>query len=285
MTGRNVVLTGVPRSGTTLTCNLLNRLPDTLALAEPISPGKFADIPEREAIADGVEHFFRRMRRMALNEGKAISKNIGGAVPDNGFEALRSADGTRRNVMNKGKIDIGKKLSPDFDLIIKSPNMFSALLPTLNKRFPCYGIVRNPLAVLASGSSIRASKGQSRPAPRKLFPGLRYDENLGQALATMSDHLEWSLYLLDWRFDLFARELPKENIIRYEDVISSGGKALSTITPKAQKLNEPLKSRNLNELYDRDEMLRLGEQLLASEGAYWNFYTRESVEEILNGIS
>jgi hypothetical protein len=284
MTARNIVLTGVPRSGTTLTCSLLNKLPDILALAEPISPGKFSGIPEREAIADGVERFFRRMRRMALNEGKAISKNIGGAVPDNGFEASRSADGARRNVMNKGKIDIGKKLSPDFDLIIKSPNMFSALLPTLKERFPCYAIVRNPLAVLASESSIRAS-AQQNSLSRELPPGLRYSEHLGQALATTSDRLQWSLYLLDWRFDLFARELPRENVIRYEDVISSGGKALSAITSKAKTLNEPLKSRNLNEIYDRDEMLRLGERLLASEGAYWTFYTRESVAEILYGIS
>lgn len=28
-------------------------------------------------------------------------------------------------------------------------------------------------------------------------------------------------------------------------------------------------------------MLRLGERLLRSEGAYWNFYSRESVEELL----
>jgi len=114
---------------------------------------------------------------------------------------------------------------------------------------------------------------------------VKFLTTFAQALATMSDHLEWSLYLLDWRFDLFARELPEENVIRYEDVISSGGKALGAITPRAKTLNEPLESRNLNDLYDRDEMLRLGERLLASEGAYWNFYTRESVAEILDGIS
>jgi hypothetical protein len=33
----NVVLTGLPRSGTTLVCRLLNKLPDTVALHEPLS--------------------------------------------------------------------------------------------------------------------------------------------------------------------------------------------------------------------------------------------------------
>jgi hypothetical protein len=49
-------------------------------------------------------------------------------------------------------------------------------------------------------------------------------------------------------------------------------------------LDEPLESRNLNKLYDRDEMLRVGERLLGSEGAYWHFYTKESVEELLDQV-
>ena len=42
--------------------------------------------------------------------------------------------------------------------------------------------------------------------------------------------------------------------------------------------------RNLNPLYDRDEMLRLGERLLASEGAYWRFYPKKSVEGLLAAV-
>ena len=50
---RNIVLTGLGRSGTTLTCHLLNKLPDTVALAEPIAPGKFEDLmPDIEAVCD-----------------------------------------------------------------------------------------------------------------------------------------------------------------------------------------------------------------------------------------
>ena len=70
-------------------------------------------------------------------------------------------------------------------------------------------------------------------------------------------------------------------MIRYEDMIEPGGKALSIITPSANLLNEPLESRNLNPLYDRDDMLRIGERLLASEGACWHFYPKSSVEELL----
>lgn len=84
MNRRNIVLTGTGRSGTTLVCNLLNKLPNTVALSEPISPGKFADqMPDREAICDGTERHYRRMRRRAREEGTVISKHVGGIVPDN----------------------------------------------------------------------------------------------------------------------------------------------------------------------------------------------------------
>ena len=44
-------------------------------------------------------------------------------------------------------------------------------------------------------------------------------------------------------------------------------------------------NKNLNPLYERDKVLRYGERLLESEGAYWNFYSRESVQEIMDGLA
>jgi hypothetical protein len=86
-------------------------------------------------------------------------------------------------------------------------------------------------------------------------------------------------------FERYQRELASEHIIRYEDIVASGGKALEVIVPAARELDEPLESQNLNPLYSHDEVLPYGERLLQSDGAYWNFYSRESVEEILNGIA
>jgi hypothetical protein len=46
-----------------------------------------------------------------------------------------------------------------------------------------------------------------------------------------------------------------------------------------------MENRNANKLYDYEGMLQIGERLLASEGAYWEFYTRESVEQLLNELN
>src|SRR4028118_946330 len=135
----NIVITGPGRSGTTLTCHLLNKLPNTVALSEPINPGKYADrLPDNEAVADGIQDFYREQRRMALNRGLVLSKHVGGVVPDN---PKGMVDGIRKRVVEKGKISVGKDLTPDFFLGVKQTGIFTAMLPTLVNRFACFAIV------------------------------------------------------------------------------------------------------------------------------------------------
>lgn len=50
---RNTVITGPGRSGTTLTCHLLNKLPDTVVVNEFITPAKYADSPANPFFGEG----------------------------------------------------------------------------------------------------------------------------------------------------------------------------------------------------------------------------------------
>jgi hypothetical protein len=280
----NIVLTGLPRSGTTLACRLLNTLPDTVALHEPIAPGRFAGAEDDQAVLEGMERFFRRMRRMIRRERVAVSKNVGGKITDNAYEQSRSRSGLRPpsggRGAEKGKVVVDKELKRNFLLVIKQPALFSSLLPVLAQRFPCYAIVRNPLSVLASWNSVdhKVREGRSRGAEL-------YDEGLRRELASADDRVGRQLLLLSWWYERYYTTLDRDHIIYYEDIISSGGGALSTIIPAAKSLREPLSSQNLNTLYDYGEMRELGSQLLRTEGAYWRFYTRKSVERLIEGTS
>ena len=280
MNRKNVVLTGTGRSGTNLVCHLLNKLPNTVALSEPIAPGKFENwMPDREAVCDQIELYYRRMRRRARKEGIVISKHVGGVVPDNSKGEI---GGVRRRIAEKGEITLQKELSAGFTLAIKQPGLFTALLPILAKRFPCYAIVRNPLAVMASVNSIRGRNEKTRgtPAARRFDPD--FLRHVGNRKANAAHDPSTSRFMrLDAYFDRYQKVLPRTRILRYEDIVSSGGRALQVIVPAAGELDEPLESKNLNPLYDKSKMLHLGERLLQSEGAYWNFYSRKSVEEML----
>ena len=280
---RNIVLTGPGRSGTTLTCFLLNKLPDTVALSEPIAPGKYANrMPDYEAVADGIEEYYRDMRKMALTQGLVISKHSGGMVPDN---SKGMKDGVRQRIVDKGEIPVRKELEPDFYLAIKQPGMFTALLPTLAKRFPSFAIIRNPLAIMLSTSTLQKPnnrRGKSRSAK------VTYDPQLGERLEENkkegADKIGLRLLRFHHAFERYHQSLPESHIIRYEDICSSRGKALKVIVPSAEGLDEPLENKNLNPLYPRDKVFQFGERLLESEGAYWNFYSRQEVEEIMNGL-
>ena len=220
---------------------------------------------------------------MIRREKVAVSKNVGGKIADNAYEQSRSRSGLRPPTggkeAEKGKISLDKELERDFFLVVKQPALFSSLLPVLAQRFCCYAVVRNPLSVLASWNSVdhKVREGHSRGAEL-------YDEVLRGELDSTDDRISRQLILLSWWYQRFYTTLDKDHIIRYEKLVSSRGRALSAINPAAKTLNEPLSSQNLNALYDHGEMRELGSRLLHSDGAYWRFYPRESVERLLEGI-
>jgi hypothetical protein len=272
MSENDVVLTGLPRSGTTLTCHLLNKLPDTVALHEPMQGLDYGDTADTREMSRGVKRFFDEQRQSILQRGRALSRNIDGVVPDNPFSDEPSETGARRQIDQKGEIVIDKELSNQFMLIMKHTHRFAPLLGHLVELMPVFAIVRNPLSTLASWRTIDAGIAGGRSGPAG-----RVAPELAEAMARYDDVLDRQIYMLGWFWQQFRRHLPKHAIIEYEALVASGGRALGVINPKAVRLDEPLQSRNSNPLYDREDMLRIGERLLKSEGAYWENYSRESV--------
>jgi hypothetical protein len=176
---------------------------------------------------------------------------------------------------DKGAVEFDKELDPDFMLLVKHPTAFTALLQDLLTRFPCFAVVRNPLSVLCSWNSVPMPVQRGRaPAAEK------FDPELTRGLDRIKDNTQRQLFLLSWFFEKYQELLPPDHVIRYEEMVATGGRALQVITPRAE-LSEPLENKNQNRLYDPATMRTLAERLLQSEGAYWRYYTRESVQALL----
>ena len=111
------LLTGLPRSGTTLLCSLLNALPDSVALAEPMR----IDITDPDMLLAAVESFVRQTREDALSKGSVPGKLINGAIGDNFVVRTAKQSGLRRSVAKIGLMPVGKPLSPGFRLISSTP--------------------------------------------------------------------------------------------------------------------------------------------------------------------
>jgi hypothetical protein len=278
---RNVLITGTPRSGTTLICSLLNKLPDTVALHEPMNVWDFADCRDGGAVAKLIENFCRETQKSLHEHGFAVSKHVSGKIPDNVADNQVNRAGTRLRRTEHGQVVVDKPLSQNFTLAVKHPAAFSALLETLSKRFECYAIVRNPLATLASWNSL-----DRFPLKDGYLPiGEKLDVDLARNLAAKSDPYERQIYILEWFYDRFRRFLPERALIKYEDLIISRGRELAKFFPAAAELDEDLSSKNVNKYYDRALMADLGERLLRREGSIWNFYSKGDVESLLRDVS
>jgi hypothetical protein len=275
---RNILVTGIPRSGTTLLCSLLNKLPDTVALHEPMDVWEFSQCQGAAALADAIQNFCADARRSLREEGFAISKHVGGEIRDNAAADEVDRSGTRLRRTEHGKVFINKPLSADFTLAVKHPLAFTALLESLSKRFECYAIIRNPLATLASWNSLAWLKVKNGHAPI----AEKLDVDLARQLGDEPDPIERQIQIVEWSYDRFRRFLPENALIKYEDLIATRARELAKFFPTAAGFEEDLVSKNLNKYYDRGLMMDLGQRLLKRGGPLWHFYGRPDVEKLLS---
>jgi len=295
----HLILTGIPRAGTSLACTLLNQLPNTVALVEPLPGTIMQQLNNSPTDCKLIDTFFQETRKSLLLTGRAHSTQVAGKVPDNtadsGFagklldrlelympvakdlplQKLR----TRRAHAARASVQIDKELTDDFLLCIKHPISFTTILATLTSAYPCYALIRNPLAVLASWNTVpfQVREGRAKFAEQR-------DAELKQQLARSNDRYTRQIILLSWFFTQFIKFLPAEQIIRYEDVVATGGSALQPITSRASHLNQSLENKNQSHLYDHQLMQQLAMQLLETESACWHFYCKEEVVALVEAL-
>ncbi len=205
-----LLLTGLPRSGTTLSCALLNRLPNVLALSEPLM---FGGLDTREEALATISGFLEGVRETALKDGVAPTKSDGDWMSDNFMEPPKPDGGLRKRSSTIRPMEIGKPLSPDFLLCIKEPGLFTALAEELANRYRLFALIRSPLSVLASWQTI------DFPVQRgHLLGAERLDEDLRVRLGSIEDRLERQVELIAWFLSAYAK-LPARRVLRYEDLI------------------------------------------------------------------
>ena len=276
---RTWLLSGVPRSGTSLCCRLAGNLPDTVALSEPIRRKAFGGMETAQGACARIGDFAEQARAGILGERRASSVQVDGRLDDNRTASRHTDAGLRRLRAEWGELAIDKPLSPRFTLLIKHNALFAALLPRLTDSFACLALVRNPLSVLVSWQTV------DLPVHRGRIPaGEELDPDLHRALEQEPEALRRQLIVLDWFFGRFHAHLDPQDIIRYEDVVETGGLALFRRLGHAGARPVELTSRNDGALYDETLIDTLLEALLDGGGRWTRFYSREDCERVADGI-
>ena len=263
MSGRNLILTGIPRAGTTLACRLLGSCADAVALAEPMP---VADLPTDDpaAAVAAIDAFFATCRESALIRGRVPSRQRDGRVPDNFF--VDTPQGRHWDAA-VAEIAVPHPLSAGFTLAIKHNGTFLALLPELARAHTVIGIMRNPLALLAAWQAIDLPIAAGR-----LPMAERLDSALAAQLADVGDTLARQLLVLDWCFRRLLDHVPGECILRHEDIIDSGGSVLTAAAGLASA-SLPLANRDADRRYRAADVIQLQARLRAQSGAWRTCYS------------
>jgi hypothetical protein len=289
--GRNVLLTGPHRSGTTLVCSLLNGLSHTVALHEPLTVPTLTQ-NRGDALCDAIDEFCARNRRTLVEDGYAQSKLVDGEFVTNTASSVSTARklidklpspisdrmlgsvGQRKGMAKHGKFHVEKPIEEPFTLVLKQPAAFTAALTSLAVRFPCVAIVRNPLSTLASWNTVDFKRDGRAVIAEKIDPSLK------ARLDAIKDRYERQVSLLAWFFEHYRETLPRDHVITYESLCDAPASTLGVLTPEAASISQTLANRNRNAIYNEKLVPKLAQRLLASDGAFWDFYDRSSVEQL-----
>lgn len=267
---RNIILTGVPRSGTTLCCFLLSKIDNTIALNEPLRIG---NINSRDKAMTKVGRFYRRTRKSLVQSGEAMARATEAGISDNNFSSKEGS--SREKIVKKRMVKFDKPFNRDCVIAMKHNALFTILLKDLKDIYPTYAIIRNPVAVLGSWNSVDVPVASGNVRAADVL-----EPSLNRNLASLQGTTEKQLFILNWYFERYG-SLEQSSIIKYEDVIESNGHTLSVIHPLAKQLTENLSSRNKSKLYEYDANAELFDALLNSDNACWNYYDREEARALL----
>lgn len=275
-TGRNFILTTPGGSGSTYLCQALNKLPNVVALNEPI-PLRVYKEESTNDVWERLESFFHESRKSLADAGTAIQGK------------------------GRGKhfaTDFGKQREP-FDLVIKQPLTFTALLrkeklaitqppgsmaPPEVERCDWSALVRNPLLTLCSWvrSPLQAGK-EGRATTAEL-----HDPQLKRLLDEKGNCKEiLRLALLNWAFEKYATLLPRDHIIRYEDFVTSPLDALKLIIPAAKQSAQqiPVKDGNANPKHRENAEIFAWRVLKEPKDAHiWAYYSKVEVKLALDKL-
>lgn len=228
LTGPDLLITGIPRSGTSYLCNLLNHHDNCLVLNEPDDPAAKLDGPEGSLRLS----LFLRQTRHDVVAGKPIRNK------------LTTDTATSNDITSY----VPQVAAPDFVLGIKKTIAFLSRLPQLRRALPSARIVacvRNPFDAIASW---KTTFDHLREADVTAVPvGHLHDPCLS---AAQQAELEQIAALPDlatrraawWSY--FARQLidsiDQLVLVKYEELVTDPSQALKTILDGAGNRAEPI---------------------------------------------
>lgn len=244
MNGHRVILvTGIPRSGTSLLTKILSKNERVLCLSEPRWLKEIRS-PKQNA-REFIENLLAQIKLLQqdIKEGNPIEMMLtkDGELPDNYY--LRKKDVV--NVKKYRQVFVENK-----DVIcIKSNALFTSCLQYLadNESLEVISVVRDPIAVLMSWRSLNL------PISKGLITiGEQYSPEL-KKICREKILLNRQILILEWFFRQYE-QYNRSSTLRYEDFVKDPEKIIKRSTGIEVSFKEKLYLKNRRKEYKKEEV-------------------------------
>jgi len=244
-----LLITGIPRSGTTLLTATIGKIPNVVALSEPIQQREL-----KRALSSPMEYACRliglmqTLRRQIL-DGVPVPNRFdknSGEVASNYWRSLKGEAGRQMVATSEIREEVIAVQDENFVLCIKNCEQFTSCLEALTQLpgVSIIALVRNPIASLLSWRSL------SLPISRgRIKFGEKFHREL-RKIRRLEDLLLRQVKLLDWYFGTYYRHREKINLLRYEDFVEKPDLLREIITVPASHAFSKHQSMNKRSEYN-----------------------------------
>ena len=214
---KDVIVTGIPRGGTTLSAALLDNLDNAICLSEPSWQSRwFKRITDVNKVTELVVNDYKKIRSDII-ENKPIKdfRNENGTPITNYFN--KNKNGNRENVRIQREVTFQVE-DTNFLLGMKHNAHYTSILPQLIETdfFSIIAIVRHPVPTIMSWKSLNIPISNGR---------LPHGEPFWKELRDITRSKDKSLVPLVAIYDLFCQRylsLSKDiHLLKYEEIIKN----------------------------------------------------------------
>lgn len=265
----DILITGIPRSGTTLLTSLLSKQTECVAFSEP---EWMKTIRAKSATCLDFVHHFDHQRakiRSQISRGQPIAVKVSRfneGLPENYYH---------RN--NQGQVLVDKEEQlvtfpqsySEQPFVFKANAQFTACLkPLINTAdTQLIAVIRNPIATIMSWRSLDLpiSKGHVKVAEK-------YSSDFHQHVTCNDDLLIKQVQIIDWFFHQYLTFINQIKLVKYEDLVANTNSVISSITGNSDVSCKKLSSQNNNRSYNHRESDLIKSALIKHGTYHKKFY-------------
>ena len=214
---RDLIVTGIPRAGTTLLAACVDSLEDAVCLSEPEWQALWSqETKDRLEYIARLSEDFDRVRHILQDGASVPDRRRDDQAPVTDYYRQPGAAGAKYEVQQLNRVGLSK----DFLLGMKHNAHYTCVLDELldEDRFHVLAIIRHPVATIQSWRSLPIPIREGRlPAAERFWP------EIAALWQDTNDLLEVQVRIYGLFCQRFWENSGRLTVIRYEDLLSDHG--------------------------------------------------------------